>query len=300
MLRKFRGTGVALVTPFTENGQVDYNGLKRVIDHTIKGKVEYLVTLGTTGESVTLSKEEKSKVLDFTIQTVKGRVPLVAGFGGNNTAELLDSIKHFHFKGIDAILSVSPYYNKPTQEGIYRHYRAVADASPVPVILYNVPGRTASNVLPATTLRLAKDSKNIIGIKEASGDFQQIMTIVRDKPEDFTVISGDDAITFPLVFLGCDGVISVVANAFPKEFSEMVRAALNYDVVRGKKLHYKLLEMMTLLFREGNPAGVKCVLELLDVCGSEVRMPLAPATDALRKDLQVALNAMSKAKAAAV
>ncbi|MDZ4845935.1 MAG: 4-hydroxy-tetrahydrodipicolinate synthase [Chitinophagales bacterium] len=292
MLRKFRGTGVALVTPFKENGSVDYVGLKRVIDHTIKGKVEYLVTLGTTGESVTLTKEEKSKVLEFTVEAVKGRVPLVAGFGGNNTAEIIDTLKYTELRGIDAVLSVSPYYNKPTQEGIYRHYRAIADASPVPVILYNVPSRTASNILAATTLRLAKDSKNIIGIKEASGDFQQVMTILRDKQQDFCVISGDDAITFPLVFLGCDGVISVVANAFPKEFSEMVRAALNYDVVRGRKLHYKLLEVMSLIFREGNPAGIKAALEILGVCGSEVRMPLAPATDSLRKDLQGAINAL--------
>lgn len=299
MLRKFRGTGVALVTPFNENGSVDYDGLKKVIDHTIKGKVEYLVTLGTTGESATLTPEEKNKVLDFTIETVKGRVPLVAGFGGNNTAEVIDSLRHFHFKGVDAVLSVSPYYNKPTQEGIYRHYRAIADASPVPVILYNVPGRTASNVQAQTTLRLAKDSKNIIGIKEASGDFQQVMTILRDKPQDFFVVSGDDAITFPLVFLGCDGVISVIANAFPKEFSEMVRAALNYDLVRGRKLHYKLLELMTLLFREGNPAGVKSALETLGVCGPDVRLPLVPATESLKKDLQAAIQMFSRAKATA-
>ncbi len=299
MLRKFRGTGVALVTPFKENGQIDFDGLKKVIDHAIKGKVEYLVTLGTTGESVTLSKEEKSKVLDFTIDAVKGRVPLVAGFGGNNTAEIIDSIRHYHFTGIDAILSVSPYYNKPAQEGIYRHFRAIADASPVPVILYNVPLRTASNMLAQTTLRLARDSKNIIGIKEASGDFQQVMTILRDKPEDFFLVSGEDAITFPLVFLGCDGVISVVANAFPKDFSEMVRAALNYDVIRSRTLHYKLLDIMSLIFREGNPAGVKCALELLGVCNAGVRLPLVPASENLRNDLQAALHALSKTKAMA-
>jgi len=287
------------VTPFKENGQVDYDGLKKVIEHTIKGKAEYLVTLGTTGESVTLTKEEKTKVLEFTIETVKGRVPVVAGFGGNNTAEIIDSIKHTSFKGVDAILSVSPYYNQPTQEGIYRHYRAIADASPVPVILYNVPSRTSSNILVQTTLRLANDSKNIIGIKEASGDFQQVMTIVRDKPEDFFVVSGDDAITLPLVFLGCDGVISVIANAFPKEFSEMVRASLNYDVIRARKLHYRLLETMSLIFREGNPAGVKCALELLGVCGSEVRLPLAPASDNLKKDLQAAIHLLNRVKAVA-
>ncbi|HXH18154.1 MAG TPA: 4-hydroxy-tetrahydrodipicolinate synthase [Chitinophagales bacterium] len=297
MIRKFRGTGVALVTPFKDNGQVDYDGLKRVIEHTLKGKVEYLVSLGTTGEPATLSKEEKMKVLEFTIEAVKGRVPLVAGFGGNNTAEVIDAIRHFHFNGVDAILSVSPYYNKPAQEGIYRHFRAIADTSPVPVIVYNVPSRTASNIQAQTTLRLARDSKNIIGIKEASGDFHQVMTILRGKAEDFFVVSGDDAITFPLVFLGCDGVISVIANAFPKDFSEMVRAALNYDVIRSRKLHYKLLDMMSLLFREGSPAGVKCALELLGVCGSTVRLPLAPVSENLRKEMQAAIHVLSKAKA---
>lgn len=299
MLRKFRGTGVALVTPFSDKGQVDYEGLKKVIDHAIKGKVEYLVTLGTTGESVTLTKEEKNKVLDFTIDAVKGRMPLVAGFGGNNTAEVVDAIGHFHFRGVDAILSVCPYYNKPTQEGIYRHFRAVADASPVPVILYNVPSRTSSNMQAQTTLRLAHDAKNIIGIKEASGDMQQVAAILRDKPQDFFVVSGDDAFTFPLVLLGCDGVISVIANAFPSEFSEMVRAALNHDVLRARKMHYKLLDIMSLLFREGNPAGVKCALELLGLCSANVRLPLMPATVALRKDLQAAIAALRKEKAVA-
>ncbi|GIV33798.1 MAG: 4-hydroxy-tetrahydrodipicolinate synthase [Chitinophagales bacterium] len=296
MLRKFRGTGVALVTPFTDEGQVDYEGLKRVIEHTIKGKVEYLVSLGTTGESVTLSKEEKLKVLEFTITTVSGRVPLVAGFGGNNTAEVVESIKKFHFNGVEAILSVSPYYNKPTQEGIYRHYRAIAEASPVPVILYNVPGRTASNITAQTTLRLAHDCPNIIGIKEASGDFLQVMAILRDKPEHFFVVSGDDALTLPQVLLGCDGVISVVANAFPAEFSEMVRAALHHDLIRARKMQYRLLEIMQLLFREGNPAGVKCALEILQICGSAVRLPLVPASDTLRKDLKAAILALENSK----
>ncbi len=299
MLRKFRGTGVALVTPFKENGQVDYEGLKKVIEHTIKGKVEYLVSLGTTGETASLTKEEKKKVLTLTVETVKGRVPVVVGFGGNNTAEVIETIEQTDFRNIEAVLSVSPYYNKPTQEGIYRHYRAIAEVSPVPVILYNVPGRTASNISAQTTLRLAKDDKNIIGIKEASGDFQQIMTIVRDKPQDFFVVSGDDAITLPLVLLGCDGVISVAANAFPKEFSEMVRAALNQDVVRSRKLHYKLLEIINLLFREGNPAGVKGALELQGVCGTQVRLPLVPPTDVLMKDLLSAIRELKGAKALA-
>ena len=297
MLRKFRGTGIALVTPFFENGQVDLPGLKNVIEHTIKGKVEYLVSLGTTGESATLTKEEKQHVLQFTLETVAGRVPVVAGIGGNNTAEIIDTIKRTNFTGIDAILSVSPYYNKPTQEGIYRHYMAIAEAAPVPVILYNVPGRTASNISAQTTLRLAHDAPNNIGIKEASGDFQQIMTIIKEKPQDFFVVSGDDAITLPLVFLGCDGVISVIGNALPKEFSEMVRAALNQDVVRARNLHYKLLDVMSLLFREGNPAGVKAALEILGVCGSDVRLPLVPATDTLRKELHAAIHELQLAKA---
>ena len=289
MHQRLRGTGVALVTPFNENGAIDYTGLKKVVEYTITNKVEYLVTLGTTGESVTLSKQEKDKILEFTVETVKGRVPLVAGFGGNNTHEVIKSIKEFHFNGVDAILSVSPYYNKPTQEGIFRHYKAIAEASPVPVILYNIPGRTASNITAETTLRLAHEFRNIIGIKEASGDLQQSMTIIQNRPEGFLVMSGDDALTLPMISIGADGVISVIANAFPRDFSDMARSALLGNFTEAQRLHYKLYEIMRLLFAEGNPAGVKCALKHLNVCDPYVRLPLVSAsknlTDQLNREM---------------
>lgn len=285
-MQQFKGTGVALVTPFKDNGDIDFDALKKLIDFNIDGGVDYLVSLGTTGETATMNKQERLQVLEFTADAVAKRVPLVAGFGGNDTRELVNSIKDFHFKGFDALLSASPYYNKPTQEGIYQHYKAVAQASPAPVILYNVPGRTASNVTAETTLRLANDFNNIIGVKEASGDQVQVMRIIKYKPKDFLVISGDDAITLPLLGFGCDGVISVIANAFPKDFSDMVRLALAGDFAAARPLHYKLFELMNLIFVEGNPAGVKGALNLLGVCGTQVRLPLVKASDQLMAKLQ--------------
>lgn len=288
--QKLKGTGVALVTPFTKDGQIDYPALDKLINHCIAGGVEYLVSLGTTGESVTLSKDEKIQVLEYTIQANNGRVPLVAGFGGNNTAELVSEISKFHFKGVDAILSVSPYYNKPTQAGIYAHYKSVAEASPVPVLLYNVPGRTGSNVKAETAIKLGEDFKNIIGIKEAAGDFAQAMQLAKYKPKDFLLISGDDNITMGLIAYGFDGVISVVGQAFPAIFTSMVRASLSGDFAKARDLHYKLNDITDMLFAEGNPAGVKHALRHLGVCNDTVRLPLVGLSQQLQQKLSSAID----------
>jgi 4-hydroxy-tetrahydrodipicolinate synthase len=281
-----RGTGVAIVTPFTKDGEIDFKDLASLIKHLIKGKVEYLVVLGTTGESVVLTKEEKKQVVDFVIKLTNGKIPLVLGIGGNNTAEVIDTIKHTSFENISAILSVSPYYNKPSQEGIYQHYKLIATHSPVPVVLYNVPGRTASNITADTVLRLAKDNSNIIGIKEASGNIEQAMRIIKNKPKDFLVISGDDNLTLPLIAAGADGVISVVANAFPKVFSEMVRLSLKGNFKKAQQLHYKTFEITEQLFADGNPGGVKCALEHLGICSSFVRLPLVKPNEQIQKKIK--------------
>lgn len=278
-MTKFRGTGVAIVTPFNEDKSVDYNSLEKLVNHLVDGGIDYLVVQGTTGESVTLTKQEKQETLAFIQKVNNGRLPIVLGIGGNCTATVVDALKSTDLTGVDAILSVSPYYNKPTQEGIYQHYKAVSEASPLPIILYNVPGRTSSNILPATTLRLANDFKNIIAIKEASGSLEQCMEIINNKPEGFLVISGDDALTMPFVAIGGDGVISVIANAFAKGFSDMVRAGLNDDVKTARKLHYKYFEMIDYLFVEGNPAGIKVALKELDITGDSVRLPLVNVSD---------------------
>jgi 4-hydroxy-tetrahydrodipicolinate synthase len=279
--KKLKGSGVALVTPFKANGDVDFNGLGKLIDHCINGGIEYLVSLGTTGESATLSKEEKLEILNYTIEYNKGRVPLVAGFGGNDTRAVIKDIEGFHFKGIDAILSVSPYYSKPTQAGIIAHYKAIAIAAPRPVILYNVPGRTGANMTAETTIALSAE-KNIIGIKEASGHLGQCMQIVMNTPKEFLKISGDDNITLPLIALGFDGVISVSGQGFPKQFSQMVRESLRDDFAAARKLHYQLVDITDMLFAEGNPGGIKYVLELLGICESTMRLPLVSISDALK------------------
>jgi 4-hydroxy-tetrahydrodipicolinate synthase len=270
----FKGTGVALITPFHKDGSLDLKSLGKLVQHLIKNKVDYLVVLGTTGESVTLSKEEKSAVVSYVIEVAENRVPVVLGLGGNNTQDIVSCLKTYDLEGISAILSVSPYYNKPSQEGIYQHYKRVAENSPLPVILYNVPGRTGSNILPSTTLKLASDIKNIVGIKEASGNMEQIMKIIKHRPDGFLVISGDDTLTLPILASGGDGVISVVANAFPKDFSEMVRQSLAGNFKEARRLHYKLTDITEQLFADGNPAGVKSALETLKICSSHVRLPL--------------------------
>ncbi len=282
---KFRGTGVAIVTPFTKDGNVDFKSLERLINYIIKGGVEYVVALGTTGETATLTKDEKCSVVDHVIETVDKRVPIVLGLGGNNTQEILNSLKKDSFTHIDALLSVSPYYNKPNQRGIYQHYKVIAEASPLPIILYNVPGRTASNILPDTTLKLAEEFKNIIAIKEASGNLEQCMKIIKNKPKDFLVISGDDNLTLPMIACGADGVISVVANAFPKDFSEMTRQILAGNVKEAQRLHYKLNDITEQLFADGNPAGVKAVLEMMKICQANLRLPLVKINKATQNVL---------------
>jgi 4-hydroxy-tetrahydrodipicolinate synthase len=278
-MNKFYGTGIALVTPFQADGQVDYDGLKNLVEYVIDGGVEYLVVLGTTGESVTLTSEEKKKVWALTAELNMGRVPLIAGIGGNNTAEVVEELKQFNTDGYSAILSASPNYNKPTQEGIYQHYKAIAQNSPLPVMLYNVPGRTGSNISADTTIRLANDFKNIIGIKEASGNFEQFNQIARDKPEGFLLISGDDAVALPMMAIGGVGVISVIGNALPRQLSDMIRIALKGDFKAAQKGHYALVEFTRLMFVEGNPAGVKTALKQLGVCGDTLRLPLVQVSD---------------------
>lgn len=280
MQKRFKGTGVALVTPFKSDGSIDWEDLERIVEHVIAGGVEYLVSLGTTGESVTLSDAEHRQILDFTIKVNRGRLPLVAGvFGDNNTAALVEKIKGFHFEGIDAVLSSNPAYNRPSQEGIFQHYMALADASPVPIIIYNVPSRTASNMNAETTLRLAHSSDKFLGIKEASNDLPQIMKIIKGKPDNFLVLSGDDAVTLPVIASGGDGVISVVANTVPRPFTDMVRAALRHDMPTAQRLNLQLLDLYRILFIEGNPVGVKAAMELQGLCGRHVRLPLTSMTE---------------------
>ncbi|MVN90110.1 4-hydroxy-tetrahydrodipicolinate synthase [Mucilaginibacter aquatilis] len=279
-MEMFHGTGVAMVTPFTTDGQVDYAGLENLINHLIGGGVKYLVSLGTTGESATLSKEEKKKVWAFTAEKVNKRVNLVAGIAGNNTYEVVEAVKGFEAAGYDAILSASPYYNKPIQEGIYQHYKAIAEASPLPVLLYNVPSRTGSNVTAETTIRLANDFKNIIGTKEASGNFEQFNQIMRDKPEDFMFISGDDPVTLPMIAMGAVGVISVIGNAVPRQFSDMIRTCLTGNFKDALKGHYELIEFTRLMFAEGSPGGIKTALKQLGICGDTLRLPLVQVSSA--------------------
>ncbi|HMS28932.1 MAG TPA: 4-hydroxy-tetrahydrodipicolinate synthase [Saprospiraceae bacterium] len=275
-LQFLKGTGVALVTPFDRNGKIDYQALGRIIEHTITGGVEYLVTLGTTGESVTLSQEEKNQVVRFTVQEVAARVPVVIGIGGNNTAELLAEMKALDISGLSAILSSSPAYNKPSQEGIFRHYMALAEQSPLPIIIYNVPGRTSSNLTADTTLRLAHASPIFCGIKEASGDLVQASKIIKHKPPHFQVISGDDPLALGLVAIGGDGVISVIANAYPRQFSDLIRSALAGNYTTAAKINLKLIDVHQWLYVDGNPAGIKAALHYLGLCDNYLRLPLVP------------------------
>ena len=279
MENKFVGTGVAIVTPFTDNLEIDYEALEKQIEHLISNNINYLVVLGTTGESVTQSDEEKNDLVNFIKRKVNNRIPIVLGLGGNNTTSIKNKIHQTDFNQIDAILSVAPYYNKPSQEGLYQHFKTIAKASPVPVILYNVPGRTGSNIQAKTTLRLARDFENIVAIKEASGNFSQAMEIVKNKPSDFIVVSGEDALTLPLMSIGVSGVISVVGNAFPKEFSTMVQLALSNNYTEALELHYKLIELIDHLFMEGNPAGVKAALTHMGIIKNNLRLPLVPVSE---------------------
>lgn len=275
---ELKGTGVAIVTPFRK-GAIDYDTLEKLIENILSNGVEYIVTLGTTGETPTLYKREKWEIAAFTAEKVNGRAPVVIGIGGNNTREILDTLQQEDLSPFTAILSASPYYSKPSQQGIFEHYKALSDHAPKPVILYNVPGRTSSNISAETTLRLANECENIGGVKEASGNIIQGMHILQKRPEEFLVVSGDDHVTLPLIACGMDGVISVIANSFPREFSEMVRQALAHNFKEAQSLQYQLLEAMDLLFVENNPAGVKCFLAEMQMIQNELRLPLVPLSD---------------------
>jgi 4-hydroxy-tetrahydrodipicolinate synthase len=279
------GTGVAIVTPFDKKGRVDTDALKGIVKHLHSGKVEYIVILGTTGESVTLSKDEKKLVIDTIIKANSGKLPLVLGIGGNNTQEVIDTIAKTDLKPFEAILSVAPYYNKPNQEGYYQHYKAVSRSTKKDIILYNVPGRTGSNVTWETQVRIAKDFKNIVATKEASGNVEQIMKVIKNKPDGFMVISGDDNLTLPIIAAGAIGVISVVAQAFPKEYSEMVRLSLQHKFKEAQKLHYSLIDITDQLFADGNPGGVKYALSLMKKCHPYVRLPLCEPNDKVKSAL---------------
>lgn len=283
---QLQGTGVAVITPFTNELKVDFNALGKVIDFLIEGGVEYLVTLGTTGETPTLDKQEKLDIVKYTFEKVNERVPVVVGIGGNNTADLVNDLHKYPLEKATAILSASPNYNKPSQEGIFQHYKAIAEASPKPVLLYNVPGRTGRNMTAATTLRLAHEVPNIAGMKEASGDFAQCMEILRDMPKDFLLVSGDDAIALPLIACGMTGVISVAANAFPKQFSEMIRLSLKNDFAAAKKLNDPLIEAYDLMFVENNPSGVKAFMAEFGLIKNTVRLPVVPLSDPMHKKVQ--------------
>jgi 4-hydroxy-tetrahydrodipicolinate synthase len=274
----FSGTGVALVTPFKKDNSIDFRALTNVLEHVINNGVDYLVALGTTGETPVLSMEEQGEVIKHVMKVNKGRLPLVVGMGGNNTSQQIYKIEHTNFDGIAAILTVSPYYSKPTQKGIFQHFMSIAGASPVPVIIYNVPSRTGSNISAETTLQLAAECGNFAGIKEASGNMLQIMKIARDKPAEFDIISGDDALTLPIISTGGTGVISVISNAFPGRFSEMVQLALDNRWDEARTIHYSLLEIIDQLFIEGSPAGVKAALNILNICENQVRLPLTPVS----------------------
>ena len=281
MKAKFSGTGVALVTPFRKQGTIDFTTLENLIETLIESKVDYIVALGTTSEAATMNERERTALIDNIIEVVDGRKPIVLGMGGNNTLDIVDKIKNMDFTGIDGILSVSPYYNKPQQRGIYLHYKSISEVSPVPIIMYNVPGRTACNVTAETTLQIAADCPNIVATKEASGNISQVMEILRNKPDGFSVISGDDALTIPMMAMGAIGVISVAANAFPKEMSAIVNYALKGDLKKALPLHYKMLPIMNALFEEGNPAGVKAALEIKGLISNNLRLPLVKVSKPL-------------------
>ncbi len=284
-----RGTGTAIVTPFKKNGDVDFDALEKLINFNISNGVEYLVSLGTTGETPTLTKTEKLEIAEFTYENVNNRVPIVVGIGGNNTLDVIDVLNSFPLSKAAAVLSASPYYNKPSQEGIFQHYKAIAKASPKPIILYNVPGRTGSNISATTTLRLAKEN-NIFGIKEASGNMVQCMHIMQSMPNDFLFVSGDDHIALPLLACGSDGVISVASNCFPKDFSEMIRLGLKDEYASARLLHYKCLQGIDLLFEENNPAGVKAFLHELALIENVVRLPVVPLSEAVHQKIKAFLK----------
>jgi 4-hydroxy-tetrahydrodipicolinate synthase len=284
-MQKFVGTGVALVTPFTSNKEVDYDALIKLVEFNIANEIDYLVINGTTGESATITKEERAKIVDVIAKVNNKRLPLVLGVGGNNTASVIEELETTNLTPIDAILSVAPYYSKPTQEGFYQHFKAIALASPKPIILYNVPGRTSKNMEPATTLRLANDFDNVIAVKEAGNNVQQYLELIKNKPEDFLIISGDDDLALNVVLAGASGVISVIGQAFPKEFSSLINLGLEGKNKEAYQIHFKLMDAIGLIFSENNPAGIKAVLSKLNITSNEVRLPLVKASEQLQKEI---------------
>jgi len=293
-VQKFTGTGVAVTTPFHPDHSVDHGSLKKHIQFLVENGIDYLVVLGTTGESVTLSGEEQPAVVNTVLEANDGRLPVVIGVGGNNTAAVLEKMKHFDFQGIDAILSVAPYYNKPSQKGLYQHFKTIAEHTPVPIILYNVPGRTGVNIAPETIVSLAHDFDNIIAVKEASGSLTQAMHIIDHKPEEFLVVSGEDNITLPLMSIGVSGVISVVANAFPHEWSHLVNYALKNDFYSARQIHYQMMNIIEKLFAEGNPAGIKCALNIKGIIPNRLRLPLMPVSQELEEELKEEISKLQK------
>ncbi|HXK81706.1 MAG TPA: 4-hydroxy-tetrahydrodipicolinate synthase [Bacteroidales bacterium] len=286
----FKGTGVALVTPFHNDGNVDFTAFGKLIDYVTDEGVDFLLVMGTTAESATLNQQEKQALLNFAIEHNNKRLPILYGIGGNNTMAVCNSIKAQNLDGVDGILSVAPYYNKPTQEGMFEHFNRIAQISSKPIILYNVPGRTSSNILPETVIKLANKHKNIIGLKAASGNMAQIMTVIKDKPKNFTVLSGDDALTLPLIAAGAEGVISVVANAFPKDFSRMLKLAFDNNYAEARKIHYKLIDIISMMFEQGNPAGVKAYLHAMGLINNIMRLPITPVNENLYKKIEQSLN----------
>ncbi|MFP4555258.1 MAG: 4-hydroxy-tetrahydrodipicolinate synthase [Bacteroidales bacterium] len=290
MISKFKGLGVAMVTPFTNSKEIDFPALKNLTEHLILGGVDYIVLLGTTGESVVLSNQEKNDIVRFVVKHNNGRVPIMVGMGGNNTDAIISNLKTFDFSGVDGILSVNPYYNKPSQKGLEMHYKAIAAETDLPIVLYNVPGRTGVNMTAQTTLKLANDVPNIIAVKEASGNLNQQTYILRDRPKDFLVLSGDDALVLPQIGMGFDGAISVVGNVLPKEFSTLIKHAMENNYEKSRALHYKLIEVIDNLFTEGNPAGVKAALAIKGIISNNLRLPLAPVSESTYNTLSKLLK----------
>ena len=293
-MKKFRGTGVAIVTPFKNDSSIDFAALGRMVNHVIGGGVNYIVIMGTTGESATLTKDEKKAIISYVVEVTDNRVPLVVGIGGNNTQEVINCVRHTNLNGIEGILSVAPYYNKPNQRGLFQHFKAIATSCPIPVIIYNVPGRTCSNISSDTCIELATECENIVAVKEASGDIAQIMRIIRNKPDSFSVISGDDMMTIPIIAAGGSGVISVLANAFPAATSELVSNALKSNYKTAREIQLRFLEMTELLFIDGNPSGVKAMLNIMNLCQNNLRLPLVPVNRTIYTRIQKAIDEVNK------
>jgi 4-hydroxy-tetrahydrodipicolinate synthase len=293
-MKKFRGTGVAIVTPFKNDSSIDFAALGRVVNHVINGGVNYIVVMGTTGESATLTKDEKKAIISYVVEVTAERVPIVVGIGGNSTQEVINCVRHSNLTGVDGILSVAPYYNKPNQRGLFQHFKSIANSCPIPVIMYNVPGRTCSNISSDTCLELANECDNIVGVKEASGDMAQIMRIIKGKPDNFSVISGDDLMTIPIIASGGSGIISVLANAFPAATSDLVTNALKNNYKTAREIQLRYLEMIELLFIDGNPSGVKAMLSIMNISQNNLRLPLVPVNRTIYTRIQKAIEEVNK------